>query len=127
MSLISSTPRFYHYYLAFGLVCLVCLTPLNLHAQVSVKITPAVGNDFDYFGEAVSIDGDYALVGSWLDDNTNGKDAGAARVYRRIGAAWEEEQVLLASDGEAGDQLGYSVVLNGACGRAWICARRLGR
>jgi|GEM_PF-1956870 len=113
MSLISSTPRFYHDYLAFGLVCLACLTPLNLHAQVSVKITPAVGNDFDYFGEAVSIDGNYALVGSWLDDNINGKDAGAARVYRRVGAAWEEEQVLLSSDGEAGDQLGYSVVLNG--------------
>ena len=89
------------------------LMPLKqAQAQVSVKIVSSEGNDFDYFGEAVSIDGDYAVVGSWLDDNSNGKDAGSVRIYKRAGAAWEEEQELIASDGEAGDQFGYSVSIN---------------
>ena len=113
MSLIFTTPRFYCLCVACWFMWASGLTQFSMHAQVSVKITSSAGNDFDYFGEAVSIDGDYAVVGSWLDDNGNGKDAGAARVYRRIGAAWEEEQVLLSSDGEAGDQLGYSVCVNG--------------
>ena len=112
MSLIFSIPRFYCASLALWLVFASGLTQGFLQAQVSIKITPTIGNDFDYFGEAVSIDGDYAVVGSWLDDNANGKDAGAARVYKRMGAAWEEQQVLLSSDGEAGDQLGFSVSIN---------------
>ena len=114
MSLKSITPRLPHFCMALGLMCLMSLAHTDLWAQVSVKILPTVGNDFDYFGEAVSIDGDVAVVGSWLDDNSNGKDAGAARVYRRLGAAWQETQLLLASDGEAGDQFGFSVATNGA-------------
>ncbi len=87
--------------------------PPLLPAQISVKITSPEGSDFDYFGESVSIDGDYAVIGSWLEDNDNGKDAGAARVYRRAGPGWEEEAVLLPADGEAGDQFGFSVYING--------------
>lgn len=82
-------------------------------AQVSVKLLPSSGADFDYFGESVAIDGNYAIVGSWLDDNSNGKDAGTARIYHRVGAAWEEQAVLLAADGEAGDQFGISVSISG--------------
>lgn len=81
--------------------------------QVSVKLLPQEGAEFDYFGEQVAIDGDYAIVGSWLDDNTNGQDAGAARIFHRVGATWVEQAILLASDGEAGDQFGYSVAING--------------
>ena len=82
-------------------------------AQVSVKLGPATGAEFDYFGESVAINGDYAIVGSWLNDNQNGKDAGAARIYHRSGAQWVEQAVLLADDGEAGDQFGISVAING--------------
>ena len=82
-------------------------------AQVSVKLLPSSGADFDYFGESVSIDGNYAIVGSWLDDNRNGKDAGTARIYHRVGAAWEEQAILLAADGEAGDQFGIAVSISG--------------
>lgn len=82
-------------------------------AQVSVKLLPSSGADFDYFGESVSIDGNYAIVGSWLDDNSNGKDAGTARIYHRVGAVWEEQAVLLAADGEAGDQFGIAVSISG--------------
>ena len=96
-----------------ALLCIGLTFPLApLFGQVSVKLLPSEGAGFDYFGEAVAIDGDYAIVGSWLDDNAKGRDAGAARIFHRVGAVWEEQAVLLASDGEAGDQFGISVSIN---------------
>ncbi|MFK7844138.1 MAG: choice-of-anchor D domain-containing protein, partial [Rhodothermales bacterium] len=99
----------------FGaIICFSLTLPFApLFGQVSVKLLPSTGADFDYFGEAVAIDGDYAIVGSWLDDNANGKDAGTARIFHRVGAAWQEQAILLPSDGEAGDQFGISVTING--------------
>ena len=90
------------------------MLPAIVLAQVGVKLTPDAGSDFDYFGESVAIDGDYAIVGSWLHDNANGEDAGAARIYERSGAQWIEQTLLLADDGEAGDQFGISVAINGS-------------
>ena len=114
MAFISSAVQALQFRLIPFVLLIVCVFPPGqVSGQVSVKIVSSEGNDFDYFGEAVSIDGDYAVVGSWLDDNSNGKDAGSARIYKRVGAAWEEDQLLLASDGEAGDQFGYSVSING--------------
>ena len=95
------------------IIWLFCLPQFTVWGQVSVKLLPSEGEAFDYFGESVAIDGDYAVIGSWLDDNDNGKDAGSARVYRRVGAVWEEQAILLAADGEAGDQFGFSVGING--------------
>ena len=112
MAFNSTAPRMYHAGLTFLFLLFVGWSAQVVTGQVSVKIVPSTGDDFDYFGESVSIDGDFAVVGSWLDDNANGKDAGAATVYRRMGAAWIEDDVLLASDGEAGDQFGFSVSIN---------------
>ena len=95
----------------FSILFLFLSSPI--YAQVSDKLTPPAGNDFDYFGEAVAISGDYAIVGSWLNDNENGEDAGTARIYFRSGNEWIEQAVLLANDGEAGDQFGFSVAING--------------
>ena len=66
----------------------------------------------DHFGGSVSLSGDVAIVGaSWHDDN--GIDSGAAYIYRLIyvgnGMQWVEEQKLLASDGGANDNYGFSV------------------
>jgi hypothetical protein len=60
------------------------------------------------FGYSVAIDGDYAIVGAYLDD-TNGLSAGAAYIFRREGSTWVPEDKLLASDGQPGDWFGYSV------------------
>ncbi len=96
-----------------ALLCIGLTFPFApLFGQVSVKLLASEGADFDYFGEALAIDGDYAVVGSWLDDE-NGQDAGAARIFHRVGAEWQEQAVLLASDGEAGDQFGITVAING--------------
>jgi hypothetical protein len=65
------------------------------------------------FGWSVALDGNTALVGDTFYDDGSGTLLGAAHVFRWNGATWVEEAVLTASDGEANDQLGYSVALSG--------------
>jgi hypothetical protein len=62
-----------------------------------------------FFGYAVAVDGDTAVVGA-IDDNAT---KGAAYVYVRSGTAWTLQQTLQASDGAALDEFGYSVALSG--------------
>jgi hypothetical protein len=76
------------------------------------KLTASDGAAEDNFGWSVSIDGDYAIVGAWLDDD-NGEDSGSAYVFKRDGTTWTEEAKLTASDGAAEDCFGYSVSISG--------------
>ncbi len=69
-----------------------------------VKETPA-HNPGDYFGNAVSVNGDTVVVGA-VEDDTRGTNAGAAFVYQRDwGGAdnWGEVAKLIASDGQPYD------------------------
>ena len=45
------------------------------------KLTASDGSSADYFGQAVSISGDWVVVGGYLDDNENGSDSGSAYVF----------------------------------------------
>ena len=65
----------------------------------------------DQFGISVSISGDVALVGAYLNDDM-GTDSGSAYVYRYDGTNWVEEQKLLASDAAADDRFGSSVSIS---------------
>lgn len=65
----------------------------------------------DWFGFAVAIDGDVAVIGAYGDDDNN-EDSGSAYVFRRNGSTWVQEQKLLAPDGASGDQFGKSVVVS---------------
>jgi len=78
------------------------------------KLVPSDGSMNDHFGGSVALDDDRVLVSSIYDDD-NGKDSGAAYIFRYDSASgtWLEEAKLLASDGEAGDHLGTSVALSG--------------
>ncbi|GAH13390.1 unnamed protein product, partial [marine sediment metagenome] len=73
---------------------------------------PSDGSAGDIFGRSVSIDGDYVVIGANLDDD-NGKDSGAAYIFKRSGSTWIQEAKLLASDGRASDRFGFSVSING--------------
>ena len=68
------------------------------------------GGPNDYFGNAVAIHGDYAIVGAPFDDD-NGADSGSAYIYHRVGEGWSQVAKLLAPDGAAGDLFGYSVAI----------------
>jgi hypothetical protein len=69
------------------------------------KLLSSDGSPGDSFGCAVEIDGNYAIIGAYEEND----DTGSAYVYRRNGENWIEEQKLTASDGEPGDNFGKSV------------------
>ncbi len=63
------------------------------------------------FGHSVALSDDTALVGA-VSDNDRGDNSGSASVFVRSRGAWRRQAKLLASDGAAGDILGYSVALS---------------
>ena len=76
------------------------------------KLLASDGAAGDRFGFSVSIGGDMAIVGAFLDDD-NGTDSGSVYVFRFDGTTWSQEQKLLASDGARGDGFGISVSIGG--------------
>ena len=76
------------------------------------KLLPSDGATDDWFGNKVSISGDYAVVGAWGDDD-NGSFSGSAYVFKRTGTSWAQEVKLLASDGAASDYFGFPVSILG--------------
>jgi hypothetical protein len=76
------------------------------------KLLASDGAAFDYFGYSVSVSGDYAIVGAYLDD-ANGSNSGSAYIFKRDGISWSQQAKILASDGAADDYFGYSVSVNG--------------
>ena len=63
----------------------------------------------------MSQSGSVGLVGAWRDDD-NGSSSGSAYLFRNLNTASgtvTEDVKLLASEGAAGDQFGYSVSLDG--------------
>lgn len=80
--------------------------------EVAKLLAPEGGAD-DYFGYSVSVSGDAAVIGMYLDDDV-ALNAGAAYVYRRdANGQWNQEAKLHASDGAANDFFGYSVSISG--------------
>jgi hypothetical protein len=78
------------------------------------KLTASDGSVNDQFGISVAIDGDYAIVGAYLDDVSANTGQGSAYVFIRSGSSWTQQAKLTASDGSADDSFGYSVSISGA-------------
>ncbi len=76
------------------------------------KLVAADGADGAFFGNAVSIGDDVAIVGAQGDDDL-GNDSGSAYVFERVGGTWVQVNKLLASDGAADDSFGTSVAIDG--------------
>lgn len=69
----------------------------------------------DRFGQSVSISGDCAVVGAWLND-ASGVNSGSIYVFYRYNGGtedWGQQARLEASDAAAQDRFGYSVSING--------------
>ena len=77
------------------------------------KLVASDGAAGDYFGWSVSIssDGNTAIIGAYWDDD-KGTDSGSAYIFARNGNIWNQQAKLVASDGAAGDQFGYSVSIS---------------
>lgn len=76
------------------------------------KLVAVDGADSDLFGNAVSLYGDRAVVGSYGDDIGAVTNRGAAYIYKRgTTGTWTQEGKLIASDGANDDYFGYSVCI----------------
>jgi hypothetical protein len=77
------------------------------------KLTASDAHAGDQFGRAVSLDGDTALVGAYLEHAGGISDAGSAYVFTRSGTTWTQQQKLTAGDAQTDDRFGFSVSLDG--------------
>ena len=75
------------------------------------KLMASSGAYGDNFGASVSISGDTVVVGAPSDFFAGGP--GSAYVFVRSGTTWSQQQKLLASDGEVGEEFGISVSISG--------------
>lgn len=64
------------------------------------RLSNPQGGFADFFGEAVAVHGDLALIGAPFVD-AGGTDAGRVYVYRRLGSVWSIERQLTSSCGSA--------------------------
>jgi hypothetical protein len=76
------------------------------------KLTAPDGAAGDYFGFAVALNGDHAVIGAPHDDD-HGSDSGSVYVWERIAAVWTYMKKVTASDGTSGDEYGRSVAVGG--------------
>ncbi|RKY82076.1 hypothetical protein DRQ11_14700, partial [candidate division KSB1 bacterium] len=91
-------------------VCSVELEPAGPCWSEQAKLLASDGAAGDEFGRTIAIDGDYAIVGAVYDDNR----AGSAYIFKRVGEDWIEQDILRASDRQAGDWFGgWSVSIRG--------------
>jgi len=75
------------------------------------KITAVDASQFDFFGVSVSISGNAAIVGAYMDDG--GQSTGAAYIFRRNGSNWVQEARLTVDDAFPGQRFGTSVSIDG--------------
>lgn len=72
----------------------------------------------DFFGQSVTIDGQYIIVGAWSEDeNVAGgatiAQAGSAYIFKNTADVWAQTQKIVASDRAAADYFGWSVSISG--------------
>ncbi len=65
-----------------------------------------------WFGYSVSIDGDYAIIGTPAS-GTVPPSTGSAYIFHRNGTSWNLQEEIFASDGGNSDDFGYSVSISG--------------
>ncbi|HJO25775.1 MAG TPA: FG-GAP repeat protein [Planctomycetota bacterium] len=83
--------------------------------QDILKLTASDGQDYDYFGWRVSLDGGLALIGAPMDDDL-GSTSGSAYIFdaNPSSATFGQELIkLTASNGSTSDEFGSSVSLEG--------------
>jgi len=78
----------------------------------TAKLTAADGAATDWFGSAVSVSGDLALVGSPNDDD-DGAVSGSVYVFEKADGGWMQTAKLTASDGAPDVTFGRSVSVSG--------------
>ena len=76
------------------------------------KLTANDAEAQDWFGAAVTLFGDIAIVGAPLDDD-GGFASGSAYVFVRNNGNWRQEAKLFASDSDEDDEFGTTLAFDG--------------
>jgi uncharacterized membrane protein len=77
------------------------------------ELTAADGVIFDFFGIAVGLSGDTAVISAYEKTVGANQIQGAAYVFVRSGSTWSQQAELTASDGAANDAFGNAVAVSG--------------
>lgn len=77
------------------------------------KLTADDGDEDDKFGTVIALEGSTALVGARDDDDPHGEEGGSAYVFERIDGAWQQQAKLASDDGDAEDNFGSAIALDG--------------
>ena len=100
-------------------VSLACTLLLAACGDVNVtelastnRLTPGDGEPHDYFGYAVDLSGDRAIIGAYGDDD-RGENVGAAYIFQRQGATWKQEGKITPRPAILSDQFGIAVAIDG--------------
>lgn len=104
------------------LLALVAAAALSLAAPAQAAtdegtLTPDDPGDNDYFGEALALDGDTAVIGTpghdqGAQDDTRA-DRGAAYVFTHSDGEWSQEAKLTHTEVSDGDEFGAAVAVDG--------------
>ncbi|MFK7948124.1 MAG: T9SS type A sorting domain-containing protein [Saprospiraceae bacterium] len=101
------------------LVFIISLTAVNLEAQSfneTLKLVASDRGNADFFGQSVSIDGDYAVVGAYTGGTLSNPVSrqGTAYIFKKNNNGnWQEVKKIVASDGTYQDYFGHSVDISG--------------
>ncbi|MBC8343639.1 MAG: FG-GAP repeat protein, partial [Bacteroidetes bacterium] len=82
------------------------------------KIVASDRKENDYFGFAVAISGDYAIIGAYADDEDSSganfiPNSGSAYIFKNCSGTWYQVQKIVATDRGLLDYFGRSVAING--------------
>lgn len=82
------------------------------------KIVASERGSDDWFGYAVSISGDYIVIGAYGEDHDAVEGAalskaGSAYVFKRSAETWTQVKKLVAADRETNDKFGWAVAVSG--------------
>jgi hypothetical protein len=84
------------------------------------------GASNDYFGQSVTISGNYAMVGAYFDDINTHTDQGAVSLYMRVGPGWKKLLKIKDPGGNSNDFFGASCALDYTTQRFIIGAHGFG-
>jgi len=76
------------------------------------RFKPSDGASGGFFGAAVAIDGDTAVIGRFWD-SARAHDAGSAYVFMRSNGTWAQTQKLVAPNPQPEDNMGMAVAISG--------------
>ena len=98
--------------LVCSLAAIWMLVPVRAQTVEIQKLLASDGEANNVFGNAVALEGEYALIGS--PKNTFILDEpGSVYFFKHDGMLWAEEQILTASDGTADDRFGGAIAISG--------------